>query len=90
MAATQTKTSEGKASPRPKQKRLNIVLSKADEDRIDRLVKMMEADTVTDVTKDAFRLLEYFLKKAEGGSSFLIQEPGQDPVKLEIFGVTTK
>ena len=33
---------------------------------------------------------EYFLKKAEGGSSFLIQEPGQDPVKLEIFGVTTK
>ena len=90
MAETQKKAGEGKASPRTKPPRLNVVLSQADKDRIDRLVKMMEADTVTDVTKDAFRLLEYFLRKAESGSSFLIQEPGQEPAKLEIFGVTTK
>ena len=90
MVATQTRTVEGETSPRTKALRLNVVLSQADKDRIDRLVAMMEADTVTDVTKNAFRLLEYFLKKAEGGSSFLIQEPGKEPAKLEIFGVTTK
>lgn len=82
--------SEGKKSPRTKPPRLNVVLSQADKDRIDRLVIMMEADTVTDVTKNAFRLLEFFLQKAENGSSFLIQEPGKKPAKLEIFGVTTR
>ena len=90
MAATQKKMGEEKTSPRVKPPRLNVVLSQADKDRIDRLVKLMEADTVTDVTKDAFRLLEFFLRKAEGGSKFLIQDPGQEPANLEIFGVTTK
>lgn len=81
---------EEAASPRAKPPRLNVVLSKEDKARIDRLVEMMGAETVTDVTKDAFRLLEFFLKKAEGGSKFLIQDPGEEPAKLEIFGVTTK
>lgn len=89
MVTKQT-ASEGGDLPRKKPPRLNVILSQVDKDRIDRLVEMMEADTVTDVTKDAFRLLEFFLKKAEGGSSFLIQEPGKEPVKLEIFGVTTR
>jgi len=76
--------------PREKPSRLNIVLSKEDKARIQRIVQMMEAETVTDVTKDAFRLLEFFLKKSEQGSHFLIQDPGEEPAKLEIFGVTTK
>lgn len=81
---------EADASPRGKPLRLNVVLSKDDKARVDRLVEMMGAETVTDVTKDAFRLLEFFLKKADGGSKFLIQDPGEEPAKLEIFGVTTK
>ncbi|MEL6171776.1 MAG: hypothetical protein AAFR02_07150 [Pseudomonadota bacterium] len=87
--AAKAKTGEGAKSP-PKPPRLNVILSKEDKARIDRLVEMMEAETVTDVTKDAFRLLEFLLKKAEGGSKFLIQDPGEEPAKLEIFGVTTK
>ena len=85
-----TKTGEEAASPRTKPPRLNVILSKEDKARIDRLVEMMGAETVTDVTKDAFRLLEFFLKKSEGGSKFLIQDPGEEPAKLEIFGVTTR
>lgn len=89
MAANLT-ADEQKKPHRIKPSQLNVVLSQVDRDRIDRLVDMMEADTVTDVTKDAFRLLEFFLRKAESGSSFFIQEPGQDLARLEIFGVTTK
>ena len=80
----------GEKSPVTKPSRLNVVLSKEDKERIDRLVKLMGADTVTDVTKDAFRLLEFVLKKVDGGSKFLIQDPGEEPAKLEIFGVTTR
>lgn len=90
MVAKTTTGEESNKSPRTKPPRLNVVLSKEDKARIDRLVEMMGAETVTDVTKDAFRLLEFFLKKAEGGSKFLIQDPGEEPAKLEIFGVTTR
>lgn len=86
----QQATNKAEALPRAKPSRLNVVLSKEDKARIDRIVEMMEAGTVTDVTKDAFRLLEFFLKKSEQGSHFLIQDPGEEPAKLEIFGVTTK
>lgn len=81
---------EGAKAPTVKPSRLNVVLSNDDRERIDRLVKLMGADTVTDVTKDAFRLLEFVLKKIDGGSKFLIQDPGEEPAKLEIFGVTTR
>lgn len=81
---------DGAKAPVAKPLRLNVVLSKDDKDRIDRLVKLMGAETVTDVTKDAFRLLEFVLKKIDGGSKFLIQDPGEEPSKLEIFGVTTR
>lgn len=83
-------TSEEATSRNVKPPRLNVNLSEDDKERIDRLVQMMGADNVTDVTKDAFRLLEFFLKKAEAGSKFLIQDPGEQPTKLEIFGVTTR
>lgn len=84
------KKAEGNASPRSnKSSRLSVVLSANDRQRIDRLVEMMEADTVTDVTKDAFRLLEYFITNAQKGNKFLIQEPGGEPSKIEVFGVTT-
>lgn len=81
---------DGVKAPSAKPARLNVVLSSDDKERIDRLVKLMGADTVTDVTKDAFRLLEFVLKKIDGGSKFLIQDPGEEPAKLEIFGVTTR
>ena len=80
---------EGVKSP-PKPTRLNVVLSRDDRDRVDRLVTMMGAETVTDVTKDAFRLLEFFLNKSEKGSKFLIQDPGEEPMKFEIFGITAR
>lgn len=80
-------TSEGSA--RGKSSRLNIVLSARDRERIDRLVEMMEAETVTEVTKDAFRLLEYFLKSAERGEKLYLQDQNGDMTKLEIFGITT-
>lgn len=86
---TKTQAEEPQAS-KAKPQRLNVILSNDDKDRIDRLVKLMGADTVTDVTKDAFKLLEYVVKKIDGGSKFLIQEPGQEPAKLEIFGITTR
>lgn len=70
--------------------RLNMVLSPEDRKRIDRVIEMMGAETATEATKDAFRLLEFFLKKAEGGTKFFMQDPGEEPAKLEIFGVTTK
>ncbi len=81
---------DGARPPVAKPTRLNVVLSKDDKARIDRLVILMGAETVTDVTKDAFRLLEFVLRKIEGGSKFLIQDPGEEPSKLEIFGVTTR
>lgn len=79
----------GPDTPRAKAHRLNVVLSEKDKARIDRLVAMMGADTVTDVTKDALRLLEYFLLKSESGGKFYIQDKDGEMTKLEIFGVTT-
>lgn len=74
-----------------KKPRLSIVLSQQSKDRIDRVVEMMEADSITEATKDAFRLLEYFLKRADEGAEFYIKMPGADePKRIEIFGVTDK
>ena len=72
-----------------KSSRLSVVLSHNDRQRIDHLVKLMNADTVTEVTKDAFRLLEYFITNAQKGNKFYIQEPGGEPSKIEVFGITT-
>ena len=90
--ATKPKIEKEKAGfgSKAKSARLNVVLSADDKVRIDRIVELMGADTVTEATKDAFRLLEYFLNKSESGSKFFIKEPGEEISKLEIFGVTTK
>lgn len=53
-----------------KKPRLSIVLSEQGKERIDRVVNMMGADSITEATKDAFRLLEYFLKTADKGGKF--------------------
>ncbi|NMM45259.1 hypothetical protein HH303_12270 [Rhodospirillaceae bacterium KN72] len=74
----------------PKNMRLNVVLSKDDKARIERLVELIEADTVTEVTKDAFRLLEYFVIKSKNGNSFYIKDPEGTLSRIEIFGITTK
>lgn len=69
--------------------RLNIVLSNQDKERIDRLVDMLGADTVTEVTKDALRLLEFFVKKNESGAKLYIQEKNEEqPVRVELFGIS--
>lgn len=77
-------------SLKDKKPRLSIVLSPQGKDRIDRVVKMMDAESITDATKDAFRLLEYFLKVSEAGGKILIQMPNEDAKQIEIFGVSTK
>ena len=89
MVATSRKVKE-KVSPGTSTTRLNIVLSQQNRERINRIVEMMGADTVTEVVKDALRLLEYFLKVSDGGGKILIQMPGEEPKQLEIFGVSTK
>lgn len=84
MAKTTNKATE-------KKPRLSIVLSHQSKDRIDRVVEMMEADSITEATKDAFRLLEYFLKNAANGAEFYIKMPdANEPTKIEIFGVTDR
>ena len=80
---------EARDVPGRKSSRLSVVLSLSDRQRIDRLVEMMNADTVTDVTKDAFRLLEYFITNAKKGNSFYIQERDGEMAKIEVFGITT-
>lgn len=87
MSLTSTKSRGEIKSPR--KQRLNIVLSSKDKERIDRLVEMIGADTVTEVTKDALRLLEYFVKKNEEGPQFYIQDSNEEaPHKLELFGLS--
>ena len=51
---------------------------------------MMEADTVTEVVKDAFRLLEYVLNIYRSGGKIYIQMPGEELTQLEIFGISNK
>ena len=75
---------------RPKQDRLSVVLSKQGRERIDRLVEMMDAESQTEVTKDAFRLLEYMLNVSQDGGKFFIQMPGEEMTRVEIFGVSTQ
>lgn len=70
--------------------RLSVVLSEQTKDRIDRIVKMMEAETITEAVKDAFRLLEYFLKISEKDGKIFVQMPGEDIKQIEIFGVSAK
>ena len=83
------KNTDVKKPPKQKPVRLNVLLSERDKERVDKLVEIMEADTVTDVTKDAFRLLEYFISKSQKGAKFFIQEPNEELTKIEIFRVTT-
>ncbi|MDV7146050.1 hypothetical protein R3X27_25585, partial [Tropicimonas sp. TH_r6] len=74
-----------------KKPRLSIVLSQQNKARIDRVVEQMGADSITEATKDAFRLLEYFLKVADQKGQFYIKMPSDDaPKQLEIFGITDK
>ncbi len=83
-----TATTLGSAACR-KSERLNIVLPTQHRERLDRIKDKMEADSITDVVKDALRLLEYFVDVADDSGTILIQKPGEDPKQLEIFGVST-
>jgi len=87
MSLKNTTSDGGITSPR--KQRLNIILSQNDKERLDRLVEMIGADTVTEVTKDALRLLEFFVKKNEEGAQFYIQNCNEKtPTKLEFFGLS--
>lgn len=78
----------GDKSP-PRKHRLNIILSHHDKERMDRLVELLGADTATEVTKDALRILEFFANKNESGAKIYIQEAGENaPTKVELFGLS--
>lgn len=84
MAEQNNKRNGGKQ----KSIRLNIIVSDDDKSRIDRIVDEMGASSITEVTKDAFRLLEFMILKAKEGNKFIMQnKEGRDEV-IQIFGVT--
>ena len=87
MAKEKTTSDDGASN---KKFRLNINLSQKNNDRINHIVEMMGAETITEATKDAFRLLEYFLKVSRDGGKFYIQMPGEDIKQIEVFGITTE
>lgn len=70
--------------------RINVVLSKQNSERLDRIKDMMEADSKADVIKDALRLIEYVLKVTDNDGKFLIQRKGEKPKELEIFGISSR
>ncbi|MGF1607111.1 MAG: hypothetical protein ACFB22_12320 [Rhodothalassiaceae bacterium] len=85
--ATQTPADKKKAD----KKRLNIILSQNNWDRLERIRDDMEAETVTEVVKDSLRLLEYLLDVSRSGGKLYIKRPDEaEPKQVEIFGVSVK
>lgn len=78
--------SSAKVDPK---KRLNIVLPDASWDRLERLKVDLEAETITEVVKDSFRLLEYVVSLHKSGASLQIVQPNGEVRGLEILKITT-
>lgn len=70
-------------------RRLNIVLPEASWDRLERLKEDLEAETITEVVKDSFRLLEYVVSLHKAGASLQVVQPNGEVRGLEIFKITT-
>ena len=66
-------------------KRLNISLPLSSWERVERIMKIMEVETVSEVTKDAFRLLEYFLDVDAKGSRILVEDKSGRTTEVKFF-----
>jgi hypothetical protein len=66
-------------------RRVQMELSPASFDRLNRLKEKVEASTYTEVMKDALRLYEYFVQKDTEGSSFLVKSKSGEVAEVKIF-----
>lgn len=87
MSNLPTRPARSSAKVDPK-KRLNIVLPEASWDRLERLKDDLEAETITEVVKDSFRLLEYVVSLHKAGASLQVVQPNGEVRGLEIFKIT--
>jgi hypothetical protein len=83
----QNTRSSAKVDPK---KRLNIILPDSSWDRLERLKEDLEAETITEVVKDSFRLLEYVVALTKSGAGFQIRMPDGEVRTLELFKITTR
>jgi len=70
-------------------KRLNINMSETDWKRLEYLRATTEVDSFTELVKDSFRLLEFFVKSAESGKTFYTKKEGEELTKFEAFKYTS-
>lgn len=69
-------------------KKLNVVMSDMDWQRLNRVAEMMETNTTTDAVKEAFRLLEFFVKTSKSGGKFYVRMDDGELERINILGVT--
>jgi hypothetical protein len=68
-------------------RRLNIVLPDASWSRLERIKDYIEADTYTEVVKDAFRLFEYVIMLEKNNSKLMVKNAEGDVSTLELFKI---
>jgi hypothetical protein len=88
MSSSKNINARSSAKVDPK-KRLNIVLPETSWDRLERLKEDLEAETITEVVKDSFRLLEYIVSLSKSGATFQVRQPDGEVRSLELFRITT-
>ena len=67
--------------------RLNINLTKADRERLDRLVDMTEAETTTEVVKLSLRVMEYLQIRMAHGGRLMVEDPDGSRSQVVLLGM---